>query len=158
MDHAKASPRDRELEETILKFFLRQKQAYGTWTWLFELQQIRKRIEPGREQDYPKEASPIYYACSAGLRHIAEILIDNGADVNAKGGEYGYPLVAASFEGRRDMVALLLDNGAHIDVSVDDHGMIDYGTALQTACFKGHKDIVELLLEKGADVEAGEAA
>ncbi|KNG91324.1 putative multiple ankyrin repeats single kh domain protein [Aspergillus nomiae NRRL 13137] len=80
--------------------------------------------------------------------------LNRGADVNALGGEYGYPLVVASSEGRRDMVALLLDNGARIDVCVKDHGTFDHGTPLHVACFDGHKEVVQLLLAKGANVNA----
>jgi len=43
---------------------------------------------------------------------IARLLLDYGADVNLKGGEYGSALRAARDAGDEDMVRLLLENEA----------------------------------------------
>jgi ankyrin repeat protein len=56
------------------------------------------------------------------------------ADVNAKGGEYGNALQAASARGHKAIVKLLLD--------VNTQGG-EYGSALQAASGEGHKDIVK---------------
>ena len=109
MEHARAAESNKELIDTILKFFLQERGACSIWALWFEeymfKRMVRRRSLPWRRTD---EAPPLYYASCASLRHIAEILIDRGADVNVLGGEYGYPLVVASSEGQRDMVALLL--------------------------------------------------
>ncbi|KAL7931996.1 ankyrin repeat-containing domain protein [Trichoderma chlorosporum] len=88
------------------------------------------------------------------------LLLERGADVNAPGGKYGYPLQAActsEFEysdsvGHADDfddVKLLLDSGADVNAK----GGV-YGNALQAACrFKG-VDVVKLLIDRGAWIHA----
>lgn len=39
-----------------------------------------------------------------------ELLLDNGANVNTEGGEYGNALQAASYKGKQEVMQLLLDN------------------------------------------------
>ena len=55
-------------------------------------------------------------------------LLENGAEVNAKGGEYGSALQAASFRGDKAIVKLLLENGAEVNAKGGE-----YGNALQAA-------------------------
>ena len=43
------------------------------------------------------------------------MLLENGAEVNAEGGEYGNALKAASFGGNESIVKLLLENGAEVN-------------------------------------------
>jgi ankyrin repeat protein len=47
---------------------------------------------------------------SYGNEGIVKLLLENGAEVNAKGGEYGNALQAASFRGNEAIVKLLLEN------------------------------------------------
>ncbi|KAA1474948.1 hypothetical protein DENSPDRAFT_743586, partial [Dentipellis sp. KUC8613] len=51
-------------------------------------------------------------ASCKGHTEIAQILIQNGADVNIQGGEYGTALIAASFQGHIETVQILLQNSA----------------------------------------------
>ena len=44
------------------------------------------------------------------------LLLANGADVNAEGGEYGCALQAASNRGHKAIVKLLLDKGADVNI------------------------------------------
>ncbi|KAL8639955.1 MAG: hypothetical protein Q9228_003069 [Teloschistes exilis] len=44
-----------------------------------------------------------------------QLLIDKGADVNARGGLHGTPLRAASYRGFNEVIGLLLENGAEIN-------------------------------------------
>ncbi|KAI1880051.1 hypothetical protein JX265_001672 [Neoarthrinium moseri] len=103
------------------------------------------------EPDVPIETmgSPIYFASLHGLLRCVYWLLENGADVNASGAYYKYPLQAASARGHKDIVQLLLNAGA----DVDSKGGI-WDNALQVASGRGHKDIVQLLLNAGADVNA----
>ncbi|KAK7750875.1 hypothetical protein SLS62_007138 [Diatrype stigma] len=80
---------------------------------------------------------------------MTDILLDNGADVNAQGGTYGNALQAASFNGHERIVKMLLNNGAHINAQGGT-----YGNALQAASLNGHERIVKMLLDNGADVNA----
>lgn len=57
-------------------------------------------------------APPLYYASFSGLSIEVGALLDQGANVNAEGGEYGNALQAASFEGHNEIVEMLLASGA----------------------------------------------
>lgn len=86
---------------------------------------------------------------------IAELLLDRGANVNAKehsraGGFCGwgwYPLHLALRNENRDMINLLIDHGADVNAVRSDGW-----TPLNTAASHGQPDVVELLIAKGADV------
>lgn len=92
-------------------------------------------------------APPLYYAALAGLVGLSKFLLENGADVNAEGGQYGYALQAASVVAYPSVVGLLLDHGAVVNAQGGNHC-----TALHAACYEGHEDTVRLLLHHGADV------
>jgi hypothetical protein len=80
---------------------------------------------------------------------MVQLLLENGAGVNAAGGRYGSALQAASVKGNLDICRLLLEN----DAGVNTVGGT-FGSALQVASFHGHVEFVELLLENGAEVNA----
>ncbi|KAI9878142.1 MAG: hypothetical protein M1830_001788 [Pleopsidium flavum] len=92
---------------------------------------------------------PLDYAAFMGLLAVGQLLIDDGADVNAEGGSYGGALQAACHEGHEAIVQLLIAKGANVNAQ---GGL--YGTALQTASKWGHEAIVQLLIAKGANVNA----
>ncbi|KAF5353786.1 hypothetical protein D9758_010624 [Tetrapyrgos nigripes] len=74
----------------------------------------------------------LHDAARNGYFHIVKVLVENGADVNAEGGYFGFALQAAASSGK----------------------LWAYGFALQAAAFQGNLDIVKYLVEKGADVNA----
>lgn len=85
-------------------------------------------------------------------------LLDRGAQVNVRGGQYGFPLQAACCESEESATHLdrcftgvnfLLDNCPDIDVNA--HGGL-HGTALQAAAYWGQTRSVKALLQHGADV------
>ena len=77
-----------------------------------------------------------------------EMLLQNGADVNAKDDNYGFtPLIKASMLGDTVVVSMLLEKGA--DVNAKNYRN---QTSLWWASMRGFIDIVDMLLEKGADV------
>lgn len=85
-------------------------------------------------------------ASEAGDEAVVQLLIANGADVNANdmGGENS--LDKASKNGHEAVLKVLLNNGAK-------SGRNDrYGWALHTATKMGHKGVVRLLVAHGADV------
>ena len=84
-----------------------------------------------------------------GSIDIALLLLERGADVNAKGGKYGNPLQAASLFGHEVAVRLLLEKGADVNAEGGE-----YGSALQAASCAGNIYLVRLLLLNGADVNA----
>ncbi|KAK3629305.1 hypothetical protein LTR56_013036 [Elasticomyces elasticus] len=90
-----------------------------------------------------------------GHAEMVKLLLDQGADVNAQGGDYGNTLQAASAEGHVEIVKLLLDTGK-VDVDAKDN---EYGrTPLGWAAEGGHEAVVKLLLDTDkVDVESGDS-
>ena len=76
-----------------------------------------------------------------------KILLENGANVNAKDSKLNTPLRCAVLMGNIEMIKLLLEYDIDID-AVD----IDGDTALHFAVVKRNAEIVEVLLQNGANV------
>lgn len=94
-------------------------------------------------------ASPLYYAVSIGLTEVVSFLLKHGAHVNAKGGKYGTPLLAASNRGYIGLVELLLD--VHVDFETRND---EDDSALTIASRRNDISMVKLLLDRGADINA----
>jgi len=95
-------------------------------------------------------ASPLYYAALCGFRGLAEHLVDKYPQhVNAIGGYYMTPLVAALGRGHFQTARFLRHNGAHANV----HGFHKF-TPLHSAAWYGDVKMVQTLLDYEADVNA----
>lgn len=97
------------------------------------------------------DGTSLHIAARKNYADIAEFLIKNGANVNAKHPENkgATPLVIAASSYRKDMMKLLINNGA--DVNAKD---FYHGTPLHQAVSKEDKEMVQLLIDKGAHIEA----
>ena len=84
----------------------------------------------------------IQAAAFGGHEIMVRLLIDGGADVQARG-RYGSALRATSLGGHDDVVRLLLDHGATMESG--------YGDALEAAALSGRLSTVKLLMESGTD-------
>ncbi len=109
----------------------------------------------GRQHSSALEAA---LAARPVATHRIRFLLERGADVNARGGKYGFPLQAACcevFDSHTILdqcfigVKFLLDNCPNIDVNAQG-GL--HGTALQAAAYWGQTRSIRALLEYGADV------
>jgi ankyrin repeat protein len=82
---------------------------------------------------------------------LAELLIINGIDVNAKSDLGRTPLHEAAEIDSRDIVKLLISNGADVNAKTKDGW-----TPLHSAIYfsRWNKDVIELLLTNGADINA----
>lgn len=90
-------------------------------------------------------ASALHWAILNGYRSIAELLIEKGANVNAKTKNGATPTFAAASLGQRDVLEVLIARGADLNAK-DEQGV----SPLRVASSKGHKAVVELLKAKGA--------
>ncbi len=101
---------------------------------------------------------------------MAEFLIRNGADVNAKGDDGGTALHAAAFLGQYEIAKLLIQNGADVDARNNEGETVINGTMADWETTKfiagmlqlkldresvetGRSQIVELLRKNGATAE-----
>jgi len=101
------------------------------------------------------ETSLLIAACEKSYRNranrdtgneIVKLLLEKGADVNARSSHGNTPLINASRGSSLETVNDIIDAGADIS-AVNKNGI----NALMTAAESGHVSVVKLLLEKGAD-------
>jgi len=78
-----------------------------------------------------------------------DILLENGADINASNEHGMTALMRATASGQVRMVSVLLAHGADPNASRNDKF-----TPLLLASFFGHEEIVKILVEHGADTDA----
>ena len=69
---------------------------------------------------------------------VVQMLLDNGAHINAGGGRCCTALLAASRYGHENVVKILLDNGADVNVACR-------AEALQTASEWDHENVVKII-------------
>jgi hypothetical protein len=79
---------------------------------------------------------------------MVTLLLDHGADLQARGINDFTPLHRAASWGFVRVVLCLLDRGAQIDARTR---IDDYSTPLIVAAQAGKREVVELLLKRGAD-------
>ena len=126
---------------------------------------------------------PLNAASRNGHEKTVQILLNAGAEVDARGYNDWTALQMASDTGYERNVQLLLKAGAEVDAQGDSTAEtalqlasraghekivkillearadvntrgIFYGTALQAAAWRGHEEIVRIPIDKGADVNA----
>jgi ankyrin repeat protein len=109
----------------------------------------------GREPELVKTYShdgwtPLHLACFFGHPALAETLIAQGAEVNARSSNAArnMPLHAAAAARNEEAVRILLEHGAEVNARQEGGW-----TALHAASQNGDVDMVRLLIAGGADVE-----
>jgi len=111
---------------------------------------LMKAVEYGEMVDPATGASvKIPESENDGKMKIIKLLLDKGADVNAKDNHGNTALMDAAWEGKPNMVLLLLEKGADINAK-ENYG----NTALMNVATGSQTDMVKFLLDKGSDVNA----
>jgi len=82
---------------------------------------------------------PLLSAAGSGCIDVARLLVDRGANVNAKDADGWTPLIKAAQAGHADTVQLLMDHGADM-TAADSNGR----TAWMFAAMGGHTDIADI--------------
>jgi ankyrin repeat protein len=82
---------------------------------------------------------------------LVQLLVEHGADVNARAASGATPLFWAVMRDQKDDVKFLLDHGANPNIP-DTYG----DTILDCALHLGFQSTVGLLVDKGADVNAAD--
>ena len=91
----------------------------------------------------------LWHAANNGRLEVMELLLDRGADLDARQ-NFGYTvLMKVAFNCQADVLEFLLKRGADPNIK-DESGR----TPLMLAAGLGGTDVVQLLLDKGVDVNA----
>ncbi len=90
--------------------------------------------------------TPLHWAISKG---VAELLISEGADVNAITLEGSTPLHFAAWNGYKEIAELLIDNGADVNVINNELAGTPFITALDWAIQQGRTATADLLRTHG---------
>ena len=96
-----------------------------------------------------KGGTALMWAAQGGHKAVVQLLLEKGANVEAKNKYRETALHGAARGGHEAVVRLLLEKGADVEAK-SKYG----GTALDGAVRGRHEAVVRLLLENGADVEA----
>jgi TonB family protein len=96
--------------------------------------------------------TPLHWAANEGHKDVAELLLTNKAEVNAKSCNGYTPLHFAAAHGYNTLIELLLAKGANVNAK-NKFGE----TPLHAAASRGHKDAAEILLCQKADVNFKDA-
>ena len=91
----------------------------------------------------------LHEACFSGEINLVRVLIERGANLEARNLHFDTPLHIAAFHGRRAIVEILLEIGALVDPTNQDGS-----TPLIGAAFAGRTEVCNILLRAGAKVDA----
>jgi ankyrin repeat protein len=135
------------VEDGMRSLFDPDRPHFATWIGLYD-------IDAGSAGKLPSEIpSPLYYSALLGfhglVRHIS---ITHPEQVNAIGGSFGFPLVAALCKNHFAVADLLLEHGGRVDVRDQKQQ-----TALHKTIERPGKvapDALRFLLEHSADVNS----
>ena len=107
---------------------------------------LDKGVDVNAKDSY--ECTALFLAIEKyGRMALVSLLLENGANIEAKNNSTWTSLMKAAHKGNKEVVSLLLEKGADVNAKTD------YGrTALMAASNQGKTEIVSMLLEKGADV------
>jgi len=144
--HCAASQRNRDIIELFISKGV-DTSSFHLAAFVGDLARVKELLQEGTAVDTKDEAgwTALFWAACSGQTNVAKFLIDNNADVNAKGRGQS-PLHQAVQKNAIELAELLVLNGAIVDAK-DGRG----NTPLHGA---SHRDVAAVLIAKGADVNA----
>jgi ankyrin repeat protein len=110
---------------------------------------VVERPQDVNARRFDDNSTPLHLASARGQMEAARVLLERGADVNARDHSNWTPLHEASRFGDSDTVHFLLEHGANVH-AVDHGGW----TPLHLSSYNGHLGVVLALVEHGIDVNA----
>uniref|UniRef100_A0A7S3UGN9 MYND-type domain-containing protein n=1 Tax=Picocystis salinarum TaxID=88271 RepID=A0A7S3UGN9_9CHLO len=99
-----------------------------------------------RSQEGPQKSTALHIASRCGNLKICKLLLDNGADVNARDKNSETPLMRAVEGGHLDIACILIERGSNV-CAENEAGL----TALHIAAALARKNFFPLLVEQGAN-------
>jgi ankyrin repeat protein len=131
--------------------------AYGWWLWYVDevgalrrgdVDAVAAALDRGidlRGRYSENEETLLHLATWRGQRDVAALLLERGAEIEARDKFGRTPLFMAAQFGQRNVAQLLIERGADVNAA-DRSGR----TPLQAAVNAGHGDVADLLRQKGA--------
>lgn len=113
-----------------------------------QIEVLRKMAPVGMDVNWPG-SDLLAKAIDGGRADILQLLLDNGADANARSSVGHTPLQMAAKSGNPALVRPLLDAGADVNAKP---AYWTGQTAFQAAAKRGYINVVQLLLDYGADI------
>jgi ankyrin repeat protein len=139
------------IQVAMERLFNPDKPYFSAWVWMYDIDDSWKPKMPTSHPKRP-QAAPLYYAILCGFRGLIEHLVATyPRDVNARGGYYETPLLAAFIQNDIGTASLLLKRGANV---LDKRHV----APLHRASQGGRVDFLQLLLDHGADVNLRDSA
>ena len=121
------------------------------------LEKVKAFLANGEKVDAKDKygLTPLYLAACEGHKDVCELLISQGADVNA-GSEFGFfPLggiISTQTEGGVVIFKLLVAQGADYDINIGGYPLLHQAVA---SCHnESVRNIAEFLISKGVDINA----
>jgi len=142
------------LQKAMEDLFDPDKPYFAAWLQLYDIDTNPTRSSFYAFTPYPSSRTTplysLYYAALCGFQKLVEHLtVNNPGHVNATGGYFIVPLVAALSGGHFEVAKFLCDNGAHPNVTGVNRRFPLHGPACD-----GDFEMVQVLLEYKVDVNA----
>jgi len=115
-----------------------------------DVETIKPLVLAGIDINHPnsKGITPLHVVAQEGHVAVAQLLLQNGANLHARYDDLWTPLHLAAQNGHLEMTTLLINYGGRVIGPKDDF------TPLHFAAQEGYLDIAQLLLTQDADVRA----
>jgi len=129
------------------------KPHFRAWLTIYDIDTLPRSSSAffGLTPSFKSSVAPLYYAALCGFHDLVKhLIIKYPQDVNADGGRYMRPLVAALTGEHFKTADLLYHNGAIPDVQ----GRHWKKTPLHSAAFRENLEVVQKLIEYDADINA----